>query len=60
MNTDIRSRSKNITGGVILVLLLAGGAMTAYVFKESEPLKVLMFGAVLVGLPVWGKRCVRR
>jgi hypothetical protein len=60
MNTDIRTRSKSIIRGVVLVLLLAGAVMTAYVFKESEPLKVFMFGAVLIGLAVWGKRSERR
>ena len=60
MDTDMRTPSKSITAAVVLVLLIAGAAMTLYVFKESEPLKVLMFGAVLVGLAVWGKRYVRR
>ncbi len=60
MNSNMRTRSKSITSVVVLVLLIAGAAMTLYVFKESEPLKVVMFGAVLVGLAVWGKRYVRR
>ena len=59
MKTEMSIRSKSITAAVVLVLLIAGAALTLYVFKESEPLKVLMFGAVLVGLSVWGKRHVR-
>jgi hypothetical protein len=60
MNADMGTRSKSITGAVVLVLLIAGAAITLYVFKESEPLRVLIFGTVLVGLAIWGKRYVRR
>ena len=60
MNTNFRTQLKRITAAVVLVLLIAGAAITLYVFKESEPLKVLIIGAVLVGLSVWGKRYVRR
>ncbi len=60
MNTFIRTRSKSITGAVVLVLLMTGAAVNLYIFKESEPVKVFMFGAGLIGVAVWGKRYVRR
>ena len=60
MKTDMRTRSKSITGVVVLVLLMTGAASNLYVFTESEPLKVFMFGTGLIGVAVWGKRYVRR
>ena len=47
MKTDMRTRSKSITAAVVLVLLMAGAALTLYVFKESEPVKVFMICTVI-------------
>ena len=60
MTTGIRNRWGNITGAGVLLLLLAGAIIAPYAFAVSEPVKVILFGAALVGLAVWGKRYLKR
>lgn len=50
MKTDIPNRWENITRAAVLLVLVAGVMITPYAFTVSEPAKVIMFGAVLVGL----------
>ncbi len=47
---------KMIRGSFWLLVVLIGGAAAAYTPAIPEPAKLLLLGAVLVGVAFWGRR----
>lgn len=50
---------KSIAGGLVLVLFAVGAVVTPYMVSLSEPVKVVLLGAVLVGIAIWGRRYLK-
>ena len=54
------NRWRNIIKTFLFILLLAGILPAPYVLSISEPAKVFLLGAALVGLTVWAKKHFKR
>jgi hypothetical protein len=56
MENKREKRWKAIRGLFFLAVLLAAAVVTPYVLPVSEPAKVFLLGAALVGVAVWGRK----
>jgi hypothetical protein len=60
MQSAKENKGKAFKVGLFLAMLLAGAALAPYALSISEPAKVLLLGASLVVVAVWGRRKLRR
>lgn len=60
MQNGTKKRLESISSALILVALAAVTTLTPYVAAISEPAKVFLLGAALVGLAIWARRYLRR
>ena len=60
MKNAKENKWRNIIEASGFILFFAGILPVLYVLSISEPVKVLLLGATLVGLTVWAKRHYKR
>jgi hypothetical protein len=51
---------RNIIDELLFIVVLVGILLVPYLLSISEPAKVFIFGAALVGLTVWAKKHFKR
>jgi hypothetical protein len=56
MKNEIENRKKAIRGVVFLAVFVAAAMVTPYVLSVSEPAKICLLGAALVGVAVWARK----
>jgi hypothetical protein len=60
MRSVNNNRKKTVRSGLFLSLLLVGGTCILYLLSVSEPAKILLLGAALVGAAIWSRRYLKR
>jgi len=56
MKDKIEKRLKVIGEVILFTVLLAAAVVTPYLLSVSEPTKIVLLGAALVGVAIWGKK----
>jgi hypothetical protein len=60
MQSAKEKKEKKFKVGFFFAMLLVGAVLVPYALSVEEPTKVLLLGASLVGVGVWGRRHLKR
>ena len=60
MQSGKENKHKAFKVGFFLAILFAGAVLVPYALSVSEPAKVLLLGAGLVGVAFWGRKHLKR